>query len=382
MWPGKSALKFGAIGSETLNDGQANKIATFPTKVAGAAALFHLLYNSYVNMTLRAAIAKWSGGNHVESYLGNLRSETGIAPADVVTPELLKYAPTAIALGKAMAKHEAGRPYPMTDDEWKEAHTMAFKIPAADTDSSASDTPWVDAAIAALGRKEFPGTQSNNPEIIRDFALCGRADVKTDETPWCAAFAGARLRECNINIPQPKDALLAKKYLNIGSGVAIRDVRRGDLRIENRTSDPSLGHIEIVVDVDHKAGTCRTIAGNVNNSVAYATKPLKGAGYRRVTPGPKPAHKVVYSSPFRALLTIALAAYAAFVGAVDWVITNALWLADVAPDVVEKTGRSVSATQQVYSWFGLSPSTWVVSAIVTAGASSVIVALWKAERAK
>lgn len=382
MWPGKSARKFGATSAETLNDGQANKIATFPTKVAGAAALFDLLYNNYQGMTVRAAIAKWSGGNHVENYLNVLSKEGGVVSTDVLTPEFLKYPPSAVAFARAMAKHEAGQTYPMTQDEWEEAHAMAFKIPAADRDTKA-DTPWVDAAIAALGRKEWPGLQSNNPDIIRDFALCGRADVTTDETPWCAAFAGARLRECNVNIPKPADALLARKYLNIGSKVLPVSVRRGDLRIEARGSNPSEGHIGIVVDVDHEAGTCTTIDGNLGNSVAYATRPLKGAlGYRRVTPGPKPAHKVVYSSPFRAIFAAALAVWAFIEGAADWAANNALWLFGVLPDAVDKAGRSVGATQQVAGWLNITLAQGVVGSVVLGAIGIAVHELWKAERAK
>ena len=383
MWPGPSSRKFGAIGAETLKDGQANQIATFPDKVSGGAALFDLLYNSYTGMSLRAAIAKWSGGNHVDSYLNVLTRDGLIGPADTLTEAFLENPRTAIAFAKAMARHEAGEAYPMTDAEWQKAHSMVFKIPAADDDSSSADAPWVDAAIAALGRKEFAGTQSNNPDIIRDFALCGRTDVTTDETPWCAAFAGARLRECNINIPAPKDALLAKKYLGIGSAVSWRKVRRGDIRVENRTNDPSLGHVEFVVSVDKAAGTCRTIAGNVLNSVAYATKPLKSAaGYRRVTPGPKPVHKVVYSSPFRAILAAALAVWAFIEGAADWAANNALWLFGILPDAVDKAGRSVTATQQVAGWFNLTLAQGIVGTVVAGAISIAIYELWKAERAK
>ena len=382
LWPGTSSRKFGAVGAETLKDGQSNQIATFPDKVAGGAALFDLLYNNYTGMSLRAAIAKWSGGNSVESYLSVLTADGLIGPADTLTKEFVENPRTAIAFAKAMAQHEAGVPYPMTDEEWKQAHEMVFKIPAADGDS-ALDTPWVDAAIAALGRKEFPGAASNNPDIIRDFALCGRADVTTDETPWCAAFAGARLRECEINIPLPGDALLARKYLGIGSSVSASSVRRGDLRIEGRTNDPSLGHIEIVVDVDQKKGTCRTIAGNVNNSVAYATKPLKGAlGYRRVTPGPKPVVKVLRSSPFKAIGAAAGAVAAALTGAADWAANNILWVVGAMPDAVDKAQRSVGATQQVAGWLNMSIGQNIAVAMVASALAFAMYEIWQRERAK
>jgi hypothetical protein len=124
MWPGPSSRKFGAIGGRALNDGlgQGNKIAIFDDAVDGASALFDLWDRVYTGKTLRQAITKWSGGNLVDSYLTILRQEAGLSPDLVVTRAMMRDPDFAIKLAKAMAKHEAGRDYPLTDDQWRVAH--------------------------------------------------------------------------------------------------------------------------------------------------------------------------------------------------------------------------------------------------------------------
>jgi hypothetical protein len=133
MWPGPSSRKFGAVGAKGLNDGlgQGNKIAIFDDAIDGAAALFDLLDRVYTGMTVQAAIAKWSGGNWVSSYLSVLRDKGGIAPDEMITREKLRNSEWAIRFARAMAWHEAGKEYPLTDAEWNLAHQQAFSYAVA-----------------------------------------------------------------------------------------------------------------------------------------------------------------------------------------------------------------------------------------------------------
>ena len=128
QWPGPSSRKFGAVGGKALNDGlgQGNKIAIFDDAIDGAAALFDLLDRVYTGKTVHAAIAKWSGGNWVSSYLSVLRDKANISPDEMITKEKLRNSDWAIRFGKAMAWHEAGKEYPLTDQDWLEAHQQAF----------------------------------------------------------------------------------------------------------------------------------------------------------------------------------------------------------------------------------------------------------------
>ena len=117
--------KFGATFGQKLNDGlgQGNQIASFPTPVHGAAALLYQLNRpSYVSKTVREAISKWSGGNSVSSYLSVLRG-AGFS-ADQRVSDIMADPQSAVAFAKAMARHEAGTEYPMSDDQWQQAYNM------------------------------------------------------------------------------------------------------------------------------------------------------------------------------------------------------------------------------------------------------------------
>lgn len=142
MYPGKSAKKFGSRTHEILRskDG-VHKIATFPTSIHGAAAQFDLLHSSYRNMTIEKAIAKWCGGFYVSTYIKVLEGQGGVKRTDVLTSEILKNPVCAIPLAKAMAQQEAGREYPMSDDEWTASHQMAFGGSVAPAFSPENDVP-------------------------------------------------------------------------------------------------------------------------------------------------------------------------------------------------------------------------------------------------
>lgn len=142
MYPGKSAKKFGSRTHEILRskDG-VHKIATFPTSIHGGAAQFDLLHASYRNMTIEKAISKWCGGFYVSTYIKVLESQGGVKRSDVLTSEILKKPECAIPLAKAMAQQEAGREYPMSDDEWAAAHQMAFAGAVAPAFTPDNDVP-------------------------------------------------------------------------------------------------------------------------------------------------------------------------------------------------------------------------------------------------
>ena len=123
QWPGASASRFGADSFQQLRDG--NKIAVFPTPVHGAAAQFDLLDKRYGGMTLGDAITKWSGGNSSAGYATAVSRATGIGVGERITKDLLR-SPRGIALARAMAAHEAGRPYPLSIGQWAQAQQMAF----------------------------------------------------------------------------------------------------------------------------------------------------------------------------------------------------------------------------------------------------------------
>lgn len=131
MWPGPSSRRFGAVQQQMLADGlgQGNRIAIFPDAISGAAALFDLWYRAYTDRKLKDAIKKWSGGNHVQSYLDVFIERANIPPDMIITKDMIKHPEFAIRFAKAMAWHEAGEEFPLTDEQWRLAHSEAFNLP-------------------------------------------------------------------------------------------------------------------------------------------------------------------------------------------------------------------------------------------------------------
>lgn len=133
IWDSKFTRNRGAIGGQKLNDGlgQNNSIAYFDDAIDGARCLFQLLESGYCNRTVKAAIRKWCGGNHVQSYLSVLKQKANISPDDMITQAKLQDIDWAVSFARAMAYHEAGKVYPLSDLEWRLAHFEAFGLSKA-----------------------------------------------------------------------------------------------------------------------------------------------------------------------------------------------------------------------------------------------------------
>ena len=104
---------------------------------------------------------------------------------------------------------------------------------------------WMDAAWAELGEQEVSGRDAN-PKILSYFKEVGHPEITTDETAWCAAFAGRCLEIGGVNIQGIPlvDRLLANSYLKIGT--PITEPRTGAICVLSRGSDPEQGHVGFV----------------------------------------------------------------------------------------------------------------------------------------
>jgi hypothetical protein len=131
MWGSALAIKWGAEKKAvTLNDGkgQGNNIAVFPTYVQGICAQLDLWRTSknYKDKTFAAAIAVWSGGNNVESYIKFVCDRVLGMTRNTVMNDAFWQSSMGIAFLKAQAWHEAGKPYPAPDADWIEAQRRVF----------------------------------------------------------------------------------------------------------------------------------------------------------------------------------------------------------------------------------------------------------------
>ncbi len=146
MYPGPSARRYGSTATGLLENGK-HQIATFPTPMAGAAALFDLLARGYMDRTLEAAITRWCGSNFATEYLRGIEERTGLWKGTWLDLAWLSDPSNAVPLAIAMARHEAGQDYPLTETQWREAHATAFKgfpkpRPAPPRPVAAADPAW------------------------------------------------------------------------------------------------------------------------------------------------------------------------------------------------------------------------------------------------
>lgn len=162
MEPGPSSKKFGSTAYETLRwtckgKPAVNKCATFPTGQHGAAAMFDLLHRRYTGQTIEEAVGRWCGGYYAPAYVKALEANGGVKATDMLTKELIGNPAFAVPLCRAMARVEAGKDFPLTDDEWLEAHALAFGGAVAPEFSPDNDVP-------------SPGPNARRTAAIKDAA--------------------------------------------------------------------------------------------------------------------------------------------------------------------------------------------------------------------
>jgi hypothetical protein len=167
----RAAELFGQQGYGIIGGG--HKIARFLDPTHGAAANLDLFAQKYTGMPLGAAGAKWTGQHGF--------GVPGYDPKMIVTPEMMKDPAFAIPLMKAMAAREAGRPSPLTDDQWAAAHklfvqggdpSLAAKGVAGPGGAPAPDAGYVTQAqdkLAAIRKGAL------SPELVEQLNIAGQA---------------------------------------------------------------------------------------------------------------------------------------------------------------------------------------------------------------
>ncbi len=143
MWGGNAiSRKWGETGNVTLNDGmgQGNRIAVFPSFVAGICAQIDLWRTPrYRGKRFAEAIAVWSGGNWVESYIKFVLDRVPGMRRDTIIDDAFLNSPMGLAFLKAQAWHEAGKPYPAPAADWLAAQRRVFG--PASTAAKAATSP-------------------------------------------------------------------------------------------------------------------------------------------------------------------------------------------------------------------------------------------------
>lgn len=143
---------------------------------------------------------------------------------------------------------------------------------------------WLDRARTYVGLKEIPGPKSS-PVIVRWWEAI-KAPFRDDLTPWCGAFVGGVLAECDMQVA--KNGSAARSWLN--HGVPLDRPAVGAIVVFWR-GKPSgwSGHVGFVVGRD-RAGNLMVLGGNQGDAVNI--KPFSTArvlGYRWPGVAPLPA---------------------------------------------------------------------------------------------
>ena len=120
---------------------------------------------------------------------------------------------------------------------------------------------WMAEAWRELGQSEVTGS-AHNPRLIAMFDELGHRG-QSDETAWCAAFAGACLERAGIT---STCSLRARSYETWGA--ATETPSSGSITVLRRTSDPSLGHVGFLVGATERHVIL--LGGNQSNAVTVA----------------------------------------------------------------------------------------------------------------
>lgn len=144
--------------------------------------------------------------------------------------------------------------------------------------------PWVVIARDFVGLHETKGAE-HNPEILRMWQDIKRGGIKDDETPWCAAFAGAMLERAGVRSSRFESA---KSYLTWG--VRLDGPAPGCIVVFSRDGG---GHVGFVVGQDTD-GNLLVLGGNQGDQVSVKTFPRS-----RVTGYRWPVDMVIPSEPLQ-----------------------------------------------------------------------------------
>lgn len=121
QYPSEAAAAFGQIGYGIIGGG--HKIARFPHPVNGAAANIDLLFRKYRGMSFRSAGAQWTGSD--------IAGKPGWDRDGTLDDALFANADAFVDFLKGIARNEAGKASPVTDEQWRQAYSM-WKAGSAD----------------------------------------------------------------------------------------------------------------------------------------------------------------------------------------------------------------------------------------------------------
>lgn len=126
---------------------------------------------------------------------------------------------------------------------------------------------WLEEAEKHMGLRETKGP-AHSATILQFWKDIKRGGIKDDETPWCAAFAGAMLERAGIKSSRFESARSYETW-----GQPLKDPIRGCVVVFSRQGG---GHVGFVVGQD-KAGNLLVLGGNQGDEVNVRAFPRSRA---------------------------------------------------------------------------------------------------------
>ena len=136
---------------------------------------------------------------------------------------------------------------------------------------------WYALALTFLGEREIPGRE-HNPKIVQWWTDI-RSKIRDDETPYCAAFAGAMLERSGIVSTRSP---AARSYCNYGAKLTFPVL--GCIVVFERPPHTWSGHVGFVAGEDN-LGNIMTLGANQSNAVTIAPFARRRAIAYRWPPG-------------------------------------------------------------------------------------------------
>ncbi len=124
----------------------------------------------------------------------------------------------------------------------------------------------MDVARTLKDVSEIQGSE-DNPRIVEMYRLCGHAEVKNDEVPWCAAFVGATLK---LSGYKGTGSLLARSYEKFGE-VLDKPVEGCLVVLWRKSKKSGSGHIGFYAGETSKG--IQIFGGNQSDKVSVQTYP-------------------------------------------------------------------------------------------------------------
>lgn len=134
-----------------------------------------------------------------------------------------------------------------------------------------TDPQWLEIARPLVGLHEIKGAE-HAPEILDMWRAIKRSGIQDDETPWCAAFAGACLERAGVRSSRFESAASYLKW-----GVRLNGPAHGCIVVFSREGG---GHVGFVVGLDPD-GRLLVLGGNQGDQVSVKAFPVdRVTGYR------------------------------------------------------------------------------------------------------